>query len=158
MTWVRGNWKVLLGITIVALVAIQLFEPDYNKLQRALDADAFRRILGDGKGGAIAANVSDFVFAAGYGVLGVLAAQRLGTGARAGFATALVAGGAVFDELENVLVFRNLVGAETTTDGWVDAMRLLGTAKLTLLYLALGALAGLLVLRVVRNRSSRAGS
>jgi predicted DNA repair protein MutK len=158
MDRLRANWKWLLLVTVVAFFAIAAFEPDYTKLQTASDADEFRRVLGDNKGGAIGANLSDVVFALGYGLLGVLAFRAVDTTRRGLVGAALIGGGAVADEIENALVFRNLVGSDDTTDAWIDAMRAVGTVKTTLLLLALGAFAGAVIVRAVRNRRDSAGS
>ena len=151
MDWVRNNWKWLLAITVVVFVSIGVLEPDYTKLQTAKDADAFRRILGDNRGGAVAANLCDFVFALGYGSLGVLAFRSVDPTRRGMVGAAILAGGAIADEVENVFVFRNLVGSDTTTDGWIDAMRGVGTVKTTLLLLGLGAFAGTVLLRLLKR-------
>ncbi len=158
MTFVGDNWKALLAVVVVAFFTIGVLKLDYNDLQTARDAATFREVLGDDRGRAIGATLADMVFAVGYGLLGLLVFRTLDKAARGLIGAALIGGGAIADEIENVLVLRNIVAAETTTDGWIDAMRTVGTAKLTLLYLALGALAGFAVLRVVRNRPYRAGS
>jgi hypothetical protein len=123
------RWKLLLAITIGAAVGIQLLEPDYNELQTAPDALAFLYALG-GPGRALAASGCDMVFAAGYGTLGVIG-MRVWSPARvvARIGTVLIVGSALFDEIENGFLVRNILSRERLTDGWIAAMRVPGTLK-----------------------------
>jgi hypothetical protein len=147
------RWHVLLGVTIVAAIGIQILEPDYNKLQTAANADAFRATLGDEKAGAIAATLCDFVFAAGYGTLAVIAFRALSDGPGRLVGIALLGGAAVFDEIENVFVLTNLSRAATTTDGWITAMTSVGYVKWTAGILGSLCLAGFAIARLARRRS-----
>ena len=123
------HWKLLLVVTVVAGAGIQAFEPDWNDLQMADDADAYRAIL-DSTGRATAAALCDVVFAAGYGLLGVAGVRSLGGRARVAIAAAgAIALGALADEVENLFMIRNINSEGTLTDGWVDAMQVFGTIK-----------------------------
>ena len=123
------RWKLLVAITIGAALGIQVFEPDYNKLQTAPDALAFLHALG-GSGRALAATTCDIVFAAGYGILGAIG-MRVWSPARvvARIGTVLIVASALFDEIENGFLVRNILSRERLTDGWIAAMRVPGTLK-----------------------------
>lgn len=146
------RWQVLLLVTVVALIGIQLFEPDYTKLQTADNADAFRIALGDDRGRAIGAALCDLVFAAGYGLLGVMAFRALATGRGALIGVSLIAGAAIADELENLCVLTNLALGDDRTNGWINVMRAFGYAKNGLLILSLLCLAVFGVARIARAR------
>jgi hypothetical protein len=129
MSWLRVQWKWVLAVMVVAAVGIQAFFADHNNLQTASDADAFRRVLGDDAGRALAAAGSDVVFAAAYGVLGVIAFQAHAKGWLATVGCVLVAGGALFDELENVVLIRSIAAHRTIGDSAIDLMQIPGTLK-----------------------------
>jgi len=151
----RRHWRVVLAITVAAAVGINLFDSSYNTLQTAADAAAFRHTLTD-HSSAIAATLCDIVFAAGYGTLGIIAVRALGTARRiARPAAVVIVASAVFDELENVVLIRNIVGERSLTDGWIAVMRVPGTLKWIgspIFFILLVALAR----RFVWRRSSRA--
>jgi hypothetical protein len=110
-------------------VGIFVFGPKHADLQMAHDADAFRSYL-EHPGRQLAAACIDVVFAASYGLIGVLGYQatRFRPAARlAGIA--LVAAAALFDEVENGFLIHNIVTRDSLTDGWVDAMQVPGTLK-----------------------------
>ena len=123
------DWKPLLVATIAGAVAITVLGPHHNDLQMAADADAFRSFL-DEPGRHLGAALIDVVFAVSYGLLGMVLFRRVGgstTLARLG--TASVVAGAAFDEIENGFLIRNILGRDSLTDGWVDAMQVPGTLK-----------------------------
>ena len=128
-------WQWLLGVTILSAIAIVVLGPHHNDLQLAGSADAFRRLLvidgRDQSGRHIAAAVADVVFAAAYGRLGFAVVQALRDPPQrlANAGATLLGLGAIFDELENAVLIRNIVGRRTLTDGWVDAMQYPGTVK-----------------------------
>jgi hypothetical protein len=149
----RSHWKPLLAMTIVAAIGIQVCEPDYNKLQTANDAVAFRHVLAH-PGRAAAATLCDIVFAAGYGLLGLVGLRALGSRTRlATVGAVLIAASALFDELENLLLIGNISRHRTLTDGWIFVMRVPGTLK----WVGSPALLVVLVLlvrRTLRRRSA----
>jgi hypothetical protein len=70
------------------------------------------------------------VFAAGYGLLGLVGLRALGSkGALAKIGAVVIAAAALFDESENVLLISNIARRRTLTDGWIYAMRIPGTLK-----------------------------
>ena len=146
----RRRWIVVLAITVAAAVGINLFEPAYNSLQTAPSAAAFQHTLTD-HGRAIAATGCDIVFALGYGALGLIALRTLDTPRRlARPAAVLIIASALCDELENIVLVRNIVAARTLTDGWITVMRGPGALKwigLPIFFVLLVALA----LRAVRR-------
>jgi hypothetical protein len=149
----RANWVLLLTITIASAIAIMVLEPDYTKLQTAKDAADFQEVLDHPKRAAAAA-VADIVFAAGYGLLGVVGFRAHGRGARIATVGAIaIAAGALFDMIENLFVIANVARHESLTDGWIDAMQVPGTLKwagsagVLLLF-------GLMIVRAVQDRST----
>ena len=80
MELLASKWKLIFLVGGVAGLAIFAFMPDYNTLQMSSDAKDFTSTLGDDEGRAIAANICDMIFALSYGVLGVVAFNRLATG------------------------------------------------------------------------------
>jgi len=123
------DWKVLLVVVVVSAVVLTVVGPEHANLQMAADADAFRAHLAH-PGRELASALLDFVFAASYGLLGIVGyrmttfrpiAKRMGI--------ALVAIAALCDEVENVFLVRNITERRTLTDAWVDAMKVPGTLK-----------------------------
>ena len=99
--------------------------PDYNTLQMSSDAKDFASTLGDDEGRALTANICDMVFALSYGVLGVVAFNKLASGRVALLGTLLAVGASLADEIENVLVFLN-IKSDSLTNGDVDLMGTFG--------------------------------
>ncbi len=145
-----SQWKLILLVTAVAGIGIFIAEPDYNTLQMSKDANEFRTVLGDQDGRAIIANISDLIFAAGYGVLGVIAFRSLATGKVALIGSLLAVGAALADEIENVLVLLNIT-SDSLTDGAVDAMTTFGAIKWVLIIAAIA----LLIIVAIRARTAR---
>ncbi len=150
MEFLRTQWKLILLVTAVAGVAIFAFYPDYNTLQMSQDAKDFTSTLGDDEGRATAANISDLVFALSYGVLGVVAFNKLATGKVALIGSLLAIGAALADEIENVMVLRNIT-SDSLTDGDVDAMTTVGLVKWALIIVAIA----LLIIVALRSRTAR---
>lgn len=90
------------------------------------DADGFRSLV-DSSARTTLAGLFDIAVAAAYGGLGWIGLQHHGRGTQlsrvAGWAVVV---GATFDQIENVLVLRNVAAMENLTDGWVTVMRLAG--------------------------------
>ena len=80
MDRLASKWKLIVVVTIVAGIALAVAEPDYTTLQMSKDANDFRSVLGDQDGRALFANICDMIFAADYGLLGVIAFRKLATG------------------------------------------------------------------------------
>jgi len=101
--------------------------PAWMKLQWFTpDADAFRSLL-ESPARTTLAGLFDIVVAASYGALGWIGLRHHGRGAPVSrIAAWAVVVGASFDQIENILVLRNVAAIETLTDGWVTAMRLPG--------------------------------
>jgi hypothetical protein len=119
----------LLAVTVVAAIGISLFDSSYNMLQTATDAAGFRRALGS-HNRAFAATGCDIVFAVGYGGLGLVALRALDPPRRLALAAAVVVvASSLFDELENLILMRNVTSAQTLTNGWITVMRVPGTLK-----------------------------
>ncbi len=135
MDRITSQWKLILAIGAVAGLAIFVLEPDYNTLQMSSDAQDFTTTLGDSEGRALAASVSDMVFALSYGVLGVIAFRQL-----APALAALPVLASLADEIENVLVFVN-IRTDALTDGRVEAMTTVGAVKWGLVVISLLTLA-----------------
>ncbi len=123
--------------------------PDYNTLQMSSDAKDFTSTLGDDEGRAVAANICDMIFALGYGVLGVVAFNKLASGKVALIGTLLAVGAALADEIENVLVFLN-IRSDSLTNGDVDLMGTFGAIKWTLIVVAIV----MLIVVAIRARSA----
>ena len=151
METLASRWKLIFVVGAVAGLAIFVFEPDYNTLQMSSDAEDFRSVLGGDDTRALIANICDMIFALAYGVLGVVAFNRLTSGKVALLGSVLAIGAALADEIENVLVFLN-IRSDSLTDGRVDAMTTVGAIKWVLIVAALVWLAAL----VVRARSRKA--
>ncbi len=149
MELLKTQWRLVLLVTAVAGVAIFAFYPDYNTLQMSKDAKDFTSTLGDDEGRALAANISDLVFALSYGVLGVIAFNRLATGRVALVGSLLAIGAALADEIENVLVLVN-IRSDALTDGDVGAMTSVGLVKWVLIIAAIA----LLIFVAVRARTA----
>ena len=150
MDRLTSQWKLIFFIGADAGPAIFVFEPDYNTLQMSSDAKDFNSVLGDNDTRALIANVCDMIFALSYGVLGVVAFNKLASGRTALIGSLIAAGGALADEIENVMVFLN-IRSTSLTDGRVDAMTTVGAIKWALIVVALLSLAVL----VVRARSRK---
>lgn len=150
MELLASRWKLVLLVTAVSGTCIFAFFPDYNTLQMSSDANDFTRTLGDDEGRALAANISDLVFALSYGVLGVIAFHKLATGKVALIGSLLTVGAALTDEIENVLVLLN-IRSDALTNGDVDAMTTVGLVKWVLVIAAIA----LLVVVGIRARGAR---
>ncbi|MEN3272827.1 MAG: hypothetical protein V7636_1588 [Actinomycetota bacterium] len=124
-----ASWKLLLAAAIVTAAVLTVVGPDHAGLQMAADADAFRAKLTH-PGRELAAALIDVGFAASYGLLGIVG-YRMTTfrSSIKRFAIALVALGALCDEIENMFLVRNITERRTLSDGWVDAMKVPGTLK-----------------------------
>lgn len=146
---VASKWKLIFLIGAVAGLAIFAFMPDYNTLQMSSDAKDFAGTLGDDEGRAIAANICDMVFALAYGVLGVVAFNKLASGRVALLGSLVAIGAALADEIENALVFLN-ISSDSLTNGDVDLMGTFGLIKWVLI--GVGIL--LLIVVAVRSRKS----
>ena len=149
MELLKTRWKLVLLVTAVAGVAIFAFYPDYNTLQMSKDAKDFTSTLGDDDGRALGANISDLIFALSYGVLGVIAFNKLATGNVALIGSLLAIGAALADEVENVLVLLN-IRSDALTDGNVDAMTTVGLVKWVLVIAAIA----LLIFVAIRARTA----
>ena len=114
---------------MVTAVGIMVVGPEHDELQLAVDAAAFRSHL-EHPGRQLAAALLDVLFAASYGLLGIVGYRvvRFSERARAVGIT-LVAVGAGCDEIENGFLIRNIVARASVTDGWIDAMQVPGTLK-----------------------------
>lgn len=150
MEILASKWKLVFVIGAAAGLAIFAFMPDYNTLQMSSDAKDFNGTLGGNEGRAIAANISDMVFALSYGLLGIVAFDRLASGAVAVLGTLLAVGAALADEIENVLVFIN-IKSDSLTNGDVDLMTTVGAIKWALA----GAAILMLIVVAVRARSRK---
>jgi hypothetical protein len=123
------GWKPLLLATVAGAVAITVVGPNHTDLQLAGSADEFRALL-DEPGRHLAAAAIDLVFAACYGLLGVVGLRIVGgSSLLARLGQAVIVAGAAFDEIENVFLLRNIEARDSLTDGWVDAMQVPGTLK-----------------------------
>ena len=150
----RAHWGVVLAITVAAAIGINLFDSAYNVLQTAPTAAAFQHTL-TSRASALGATGCDIVFAAGYGTLGLIGLRVLDPPRRLTLvAAALVVASSAFDELENLVLVRNIVAERTLTDGWIIVMRVPGTLKWIGSPVFLALLIGL-VLRFVRRRRPR---
>lgn len=149
MARLETYWKLIFLVGGVAGLAIFAFMPDYNTLQMSSGAKDFTSTLGDDEGRAVAANICDMVFALGYGVLGVVAFNKLATGKVALVGTLLSVGAALADEIENVLVFLN-IQSDSLSNGDVDLMGTFGSIKWVLIIAAIA----LLIVVAIRARSA----
>lgn len=114
-------------VAVVALGLLVALAPGYSAMQTAATADEFRlRIADVASGRIIAAALADVVFAAAYAVaaVGVVRRFRLPV-----WAPVLIVAGAAFDELENVLLIRNVLGADSIGDSSIDWMTTFGVVK-----------------------------
>lgn len=148
MEFLASKWKLIFLVGSVAGLAIFAFMPDYNTLQMSSDAKDFASTLGDDEGRALTANICDMIFALSYGLLGIVAFDRLASGAVAFGGTMLAVCASLADEIENVLVFLN-IKSDSLTNGDVDLMTAVGAIKWTLA----GAAILLLIVVAVRARS-----
>lgn len=130
------SWKILVPLTVAALVAIVVLEPDYLSLQTASSPEDLRAVVGDDRPQGIAAALADVVFAIGYGLLLVAAYAALTRGGVRILGFVLAIGGAAADVVENVLVVHNVARAASLTQGPVDAMLGAGQVKSVVLLAA----------------------
>ncbi len=149
MELLASKWKLIFLVGGVAGLAIFAFMPDYNTMQMSSDAKDFASTLGDDEGRALIATVCDMIFALSYGVLGVVAFNKLASGGVAVLGTLLAVGASLADEIENVLVFTN-IKSDSLTNGDVDLMGTFGAIKWALIS------AGILLLIVVAVRARKA--
>ncbi|WP_332642303.1 hypothetical protein [Aeromicrobium sp.] len=150
MELVATRWKLIFLVGGVAGLAIFAFMPDYNTLQMSSDARDFTSTLGDDEGRALIANVCDMVFALSYGVLGVVAFNKLASGGLALLGSLVAVGAALADEIENVLVFLN-IKSDSLTNGDVDLMGTFGLIKWVLIVASIV----LLIVVAARARSRK---
>ena len=129
MTWIRANWKWILLFTVVAAVGIQVCFSDYNKLQTAEDAAAFRTTLGGDTGSAFGATACDMAFAVGYSLLALVMCDVAGRTRLARLATGLALAGGLMDEIENSILVRNIGSHKTIDNDAIDVMQIPGTIK-----------------------------
>lgn len=153
MDLLASKWKLIFLVGGVAGLAIFVFLPDYNTLQMSSDAKDFASTLGDDEGRALTANICDMIFALSYGVLGVVAFNKLSSGGVALLGTLLAVGASLADEIENVLVFLN-IKSDSLTNGDVDLMGTFGAIKWALI----GAAILLLIVVTVRARKAKTAS
>lgn len=130
------TWKPVLAVTVVSLIGIWLLFPEYLDLQTAPSRDEFRGLVGDRTARATSAAVADLVFTLSYATLGVILYSYVATGFVRAIGTALVVGGAVADEVENVALILNLQRTTPTSDG-IDLMLTAGSVKWGLLSAAI---------------------
>lgn len=150
MELLASKWKLIFLVGGVAGLAIFAFFPDYNTLQMSSDAKDFTSTLGDDDGRALAANICDMIFALSYGLLGIVAFDRLASGAVAFGGTMLAVCASLADEIENVLVFIN-IKSDSLTNADVDLMGTFGLIK----WVLIGASILLLIVLAVRARSRK---
>jgi len=150
----RARWLVPLVVVAAALVVIGALEPHYSALQRARDIAHFRALL-DHPGRAMGATAADIVFTIAYAALGVVLAGALGNRFLAALGAAAIVIAATCDEVENGLLFHNIVTRASINNHWLDAMRLAGVAKWTGVALFAAVLVVGLVLWI--RRGDRAG-
>ncbi|MEY2449618.1 MAG: hypothetical protein QOH79_3094 [Acidimicrobiaceae bacterium] len=157
MAWLRSHPKPLvrglgLGLlTAAAFAGIGAFESSYDGLQTAPNLTMFRQLL-TSPPRAMGAACCDLVFAAGYGMLGVVIFRGIGGRTRVATIGAITIGvAALLDELENALLIQNIARQRTTTDGWIDAMTWAGTFKWWGVRLALCLLVVAIALAVRRK-------
>ena len=111
--------------------------PDYVQLQSAPSPDEFRGILGDDDARAKAAAIADLVFAFAYPMLGVIAFAAVATGVPRMIGTLAIVGSGIADELENVMVLRNIGAGIDLKQSAIDQMLLAGSVKWGLLVTAI---------------------
>ncbi len=145
--WFR--WWVPAVCAAASLPLIVLFGPDYGRLQEAPDADALRAIVGEDRWRYAVAAAMDVVFAASYGLAAFAISKRVGLARWAPVAVVL---GAVFDEIENIFVFVNVLLADSIGSKTVDAMRVFGRLKTWALWIGILALLAGAALRLWRGR------
>ncbi len=141
-------WKPLAGLTLLALVGIVAFQPDYVELQTAESATAFAELLGDEDARTLAAVLCDMLFSIGYGLLGVIVFRALARRALVGLGVVLSVSAAGADIVENVFVMLNVVPGPS--DARIEAMLAAGTVK----WLLLTAAGALLMVVALRRRFS----
>ncbi len=150
MELLASKWKLIFLVGGVAGLAIFAFFPDYNTLQMSSDAKDFTATLGGDESRALTANVCDMIFALSYGLLGIVAFDRLASGAVAFGGTMLAVCASLADEIENVLVFIN-IKSDSLTNADVDLMGTFGFIK----WVLIGAALLMLIVVAVRARSRK---
>lgn len=119
------------------LLVILLLASDYGSLQTARTPDAFRTVRGADSRWYVVAAVVDVLFAGAYGFAGF----SLTISRRTSVAGAVLIGaGAVFDELENVALLRNIGAGDDLDQAAVDLMRRFGHVKYGLIGAGLAVL------------------
>jgi hypothetical protein len=125
----RPHWKLILAITVGAAIAIMVVGPAHNALQSASSVRSFRRSLRHPTS-ELSADLFDVVFAAGYGLLGLIGFYSVARNPRiARLGALLVVVGASCDEAEKVVLAINITCRATITDTWISVMRVPGTVK-----------------------------
>lgn len=137
VTWLRDRRRLLVALSFGLLLLLLAIEPDYGSLQVAATPEAFRAIVEEGTGRFVAAALVDVLFAVAYGLGGFsLTIDRRTSVAGA----VLIAAGALFDELENLTLLRNIGRADDLGQGAVDLMGRFGQVKYGLIAAGLAVL------------------
>lgn len=152
------SWKILVPLTVAALVAIVLLEPDYVALQTAATPAELRAAVGGDTARGIAAALADVLFAVGYGLLGVTAYAALARGLATAIGCTVALGAAAADVAENLFLIRNIARADGLTQGWVDAVLTAGALKWVLGVAAVALLVALAGRRLWTSTMGAAGN
>ena len=125
----------LLAANLVSLIGIAVTAKDYNDAQCASNVQVFQRVVSPSAVGDFRlAAYFDLVFALSYGLLALIAfswfvkhtGRRNGAG-QVGCLGVFVA--ALFDEVENLTLLRNLSNRNSVSESAIDAMTRIGLAK-----------------------------
>ena len=111
--------------------------PDYVPLQSSASPDEFLGFIGDDDARARAAAIADLVFAVAYPMLGIIAFAAVATGVPRVVGTLAIVGSGIADELENIMVLRNIGAGIDLKQSAIDQMLLAGSVKWGLLVTAI---------------------
>lgn len=148
------SWKVVLAVAVVAGVGIFVAFPGYLSLMRAESVDDFAEVLDGRTGRATVAVVMDVVFAFLGGRLYSLAFKALATGVVRVVGVSAAVGAAAADEVENVILFRNVRDVTGVEQSAIDAMMTASDIKWALFAITITLLIAVVLRRQFTRRDA----
>ena len=137
--WIRQRRRLWIALSLALLLALLIAGPNYGEAQVTDTARQFQDTIGaNARTRHAVVGAFDVLFAIAYALAAIaIVWPNAGTAdpwRLRRLATALLVGGAAFDELENVALLRNLADFEELRDSSVDFMHGAGKIKLALIF------------------------